>query len=80
MNALKSAPNAAKTRTARIVTVSNKKPTHGGARPGAGRKPKDYVRLSLDLAPADYERVKALAESLKITPRKWMIERIVSGL
>ena len=56
------------------------KPTHGGARPGAGRKPKDYVRLSLDLAPADYERVKELAESLKITPRKWMIERIVSGL
>ena len=56
------------------------KPTHGGARPGAGRKPKDYVRLSLDLAPADYERVKVLAESLKITPRKWMIDRIVSGL
>ena len=53
---------------------------HGGARPGAGRKPKDYVRLSLDLAPADYERVKELAESLKITPRKWMIDRIVSGL
>ena len=56
------------------------KTTHGGSRPGAGRKPKDYVRLSLDLAPADYERVKVLAESLKITPRKWMIERIVSGL
>ena len=38
------------------------KKTHGGSRPGAGRKPKDYVRLSLDLAPADYERVKVLAE------------------
>ena len=78
---MKSALNAAKTKTARIVTVNNSNnPTHGGARPGAGRKPKDYVRLSLDLAPADYERVKELAESLKITPRKWMIERIVSGL
>ena len=56
------------------------KKARGGARPGAGRKPKEYVRLSLDLPPADYERVKALAESLKITPRKWMIDRIVSGL
>ena len=45
-----------------------------------GGKPKDYVRLSVDLAPADYERVKVLAELRKITPRKWMIQRIVSGL
>lgn len=56
------------------------KPTRGGARPGSGRKPQEYVRLSLDLPPADYERVKALAAAQGITPRKWMIQRIISGL
>ena len=60
--------------------MPEKKNTRGGARPGAGRKPQEYVRLSLDLQPADYERVKALAAEQGIAPRKWMIQRIVSGL
>jgi len=44
--------------------VSNKKNTHGGAREGAGAKPKDFVKKSVTirLYPDDKKRLDSLSE------------------
>ncbi len=42
--------------------MSELKRRRGGARPGAGRKPKDYVATMLNLTPGARTRLESLAE------------------
>jgi len=36
---------------------------HGGARPGAGRKPTGRIRKTLWLTPIEFEKIKTLLEN-----------------
>ena len=49
----------------------NKQPTHGGSRPGSGRKPKPYktVTVSVRVHEDDEETVKKLLDPYKLKNR-----------
>lgn len=43
------------------------KSTHGGKRPGSGRKPRDTQQVTLRLSPETIARLRAQAETLGLT-------------
>ena len=68
------------------------KPTRGGARPGAGRKPLtekerkaarkelDACRKMVRLDPGDIEQIAKIAQKNGITPHAWMVRTIQAAL
>ena len=56
-------PSASKAKLEEVRSgLGDLKRRRGGARPGAGRKPKDYVATMLNLTPEARSRLESLAE------------------
>jgi len=47
--------------------MSDKQITHGGYRPGSGRKPTGRTRRSFQLTDAEYAKLKELLDKLRTT-------------
>jgi len=54
--------------------------THGGARPGAGRKPAGKLRKTVKLSPAAIRRFQAYARRKKLPNFSATLEAVSSGL
>ncbi len=54
--------------------------THGGARPGAGRKPAGKLRKTVKLSPAAVHRIQAFARRKKLPNFSAALEAAVSAL
>lgn len=55
-----------------------KKPTRGGAREGAGRKPRDIPReaITVRLEPQDAAKLRDLCVARKLSQADWITEKI----
>lgn len=60
--------------------TESKKSTRGGARPGAGRKPRATVQKMVRLTPGEVEAVKSAANAAGITPHAWMVQAVRDAL
>jgi hypothetical protein len=54
------------------------KPTHGGKRSNAGRKPRQTPRqaITVRLEPQDAQKLRQLCHTRKLSQAKWIAERI----
>lgn len=54
------------------------KPTRGGAREGAGRKPRDIPReaITVRLEPEDAAKLRAICQGRKISQAAWITDKI----
>jgi hypothetical protein len=54
------------------------KPTHGGARKGAGRKPRVIKRkaITVRLEPQDADKLRALCQSKQLSQASWIAKQI----
>ena len=54
------------------------KPTHGGARKGAGRKPRTIKRsaITVKLEPQDADRLRELCQTEELSQAKWIAKQI----
>lgn len=57
-----------------------KRETRGGARPGAGRKPRPTVQKMVRLTPDEVEAIDRRAATLGITRHAWMLQVIQAAL
>lgn len=57
-----------------------KKGSHGGARPGAGRKPRPTVQKMVRLTPDEVEAIDQRADALGLTRHAWMLKVIQEAL
>ena len=57
------------------------KPTHGGARKGAGRKPRTIPRkaITVRLEPQDADRLRVLCRSDQMSQANWIAKQIRSS-
>jgi len=55
-----------------------KKPTRGGAREGAGRKPRDTPReaITVRLEPQDAAKLRDLCKALEVSQADWITDKI----
>ena len=53
-------------------------PTHGGARKGAGRKPRTIPRkaITVKLEPQDADRLRELCHAEELSQAKWIAKQI----
>ena len=78
------APNLAPSAILNLCTTVNypdpmtHKPTRGGARPGAGRKPRDTPRdaITVRLEPEDAARLRDLCKAREVSQADWFAEKI----
>lgn len=56
----------------------NEKPTHGGARKGAGRKPRTTPRkaITVKLEPQDANRLRELCQTEELSQANWIAKQI----
>ena len=54
------------------------KPTHGGARKGAGRKPRTIPRkaITVKLEPQDANRLRELCQTEELSQANWIAKQI----
>ena len=56
----------------------NEKPTHGGARKGAGRKPRTIPRkaITVRLEPQDADKLRELCQTEQLSQANWIANQI----
>ena len=59
---------------------NEKKDPRGGARPGAGRKPRPTVQKMVRLTPEEVEAIDQRAAALGLTRHAWMLQVIQAAL